>query len=479
MNIAKPIEATGFFWLPGDATNQIPGSLHISVSGDAELHLSRYWDSPNRALDGPFMDTLENFDRFVGIVRIENRSNNVTLENCFIKTRSVPWGVGIATAIIVVNDVFLGHRYEANQEIKFSEIRFSVEGLSEWFAGPQFNVEHEFGDNKDQKSIKLEYSPPDKITFPLSDCKMELEISLDVSLSYEISNIEPKITNKTYISLKSKSLRSFEEFRSLVSKLHNFFCFAIYETVSLVSVTAFSSELTKNLYDEKIRMQPVNIYYCSLPRSQFTSKLSTNLMLLPYPKISKNFRDIINKWLVNYDIHRSLLDHYFCTQFGSNGYVDGKFLLLVQGIESMHRESTNDTYMNQHEFESLVTKAVEIMPKEHQNWFKDKLTFANELTLRRRLKDMLQPFWMFFENNERPKRKKYIISTIVQTRNYLTHYNSDLRRTSVESLKLYYLIQNIEVLFQLHLLQRIGLNRNSIRSIIDDNRKFSNKLKDN
>ena len=49
MRLSEPIEKHGFFWLPDDAENQVPGILRISESGDITSMISGYTHSTNAA----------------------------------------------------------------------------------------------------------------------------------------------------------------------------------------------------------------------------------------------------------------------------------------------------------------------------------------------------------------------------------------------------------------------------------------------
>lgn len=45
MRLSEPIEKHGFFWLPDDAENKIPGILRISESGEITVEVSQFSES--------------------------------------------------------------------------------------------------------------------------------------------------------------------------------------------------------------------------------------------------------------------------------------------------------------------------------------------------------------------------------------------------------------------------------------------------
>lgn len=78
-----------------------------------------------------------------------------------------------------------------------------------------------------------------------------------------------------------------------------------------------------------------------------------------------------------------------------------------------------------------------------------KLKYGNEPSLRQRLKSLcggLEPIY------GSAKAIKALISKIVTTRNYLTHYDHELKSDAAQGRALYRLIIAMEILFQLQLL---------------------------
>ena len=72
---------------------------------------------------------------------------------------------------------------------------------------------------------------------------------------------------------------------------------------------------------------------------------------------------------------------------------------------------------------------------------------------------------------------KSFISGIVDTRNYLTHYSSDLQSSAVKGKNLIFLNEKLEALFQLHLLRLMNLNSDEISEIANNHYSLNVKLK--
>ena len=75
------------------------------------------------------------------------------------------------------------------------------------------------------------------------------------------------------------------------------------------------------------------------------------------------------------------------------------------------------------------------------------------------------------------KDRKTFINRIVNTRNYLTHYDINLKSTACSGEQLFDICMKMECPFQLHFMREIGFSDEQIRAIVENNYKFKQKLK--
>lgn len=100
-----------------------------------------------------------------------------------------------------------------------------------------------------------------------------------------------------------------------------------------------------------------------------------------------------------------------------------------------------------------------------------KLKFGNEYTLARRLKDL------FTGIDERlsslvTDRVDSFIWKIVNTRNYITHYNIGLKTAALLGIEIFYACQRLRILLTILLLQSIGLSDEVIVEQVFKNRRI-------
>ena len=465
MQLSKPIEKSGVFWLPEDTENRVPGILRISESGKVTLEISYSLNSS----EGPSGFPLEgpenrNLNRVVGIID----NNSITLDECFYKDRNTSLTGGVSTSIIYANRAFIGVNYDEEEKISFSEIIFSIDSLDEWLSISGFRVESNWKENGDLENASIHFSPPEEISFNLPD-----GIELKFIFLWSWNSTEVRINQKAYISLKSKKLRPIEYFLDLVSKLHNFLCFAIDKTVSLDSVTGYSSEITQEIWEGKKDEIQIEGYYRSVPYSEIETEIHWSDMLFSYKEVADEFEEILTKWIENYEIYGPAFNLYFASVFSGQKYLEWKFLSLAQGIETLHRRNSQEMEMPEEEFIKIKENVLEVIPDEKQKWLAVRLKHANELSLRKRIKQMIKPFKDLFGNG---RERDLFIRKVVDTRNYLTHYDSGLETEAASRKSLWKLCMKLEALFQLHFLRLIGMDIESIKSIANKNPTLRHKL---
>ena len=461
MRLSEPMEKSGFFWLPEDAENQVPAILRISKTGEVTLEVICFSD-PNfgpyvfkerRLGDTPDEDIITSIDRIVGIID----DGLITLDDCFYVNPLGHWLGETSTSIIHAHFAFIGFHFEEGEEVTLSKLTFSVEGLDEWLLISGIRRYH----NLEEKSVSIHFDLPQEIAFHLPD---GIELKLTFSwYTHDVTNVtEARITQKAYISLVSEKLRPVEYFLDLVFKLHNFLCFAIDKTVSLDSIIGYSSEKAQ-----------IEVYYQSTPFSEEKSKIYLPDMLFSYRGLADQIEEILTKWLESYKIYEPAFNLYFASVSSGQRYMEWKFLSLSQGIETLHRRNYKETQMSEEEFKNLVDTILQTIPQDRKDWMARKLKYANELSLRKRIKQMIEPFKNLFGNQ---KKCRSFIDKVVDTRNYLTHYDSGLATKAASGEGLWKLCMKLEALFQLHFLQLIEMDLESIRSIVNENYALRNKL---
>lgn len=459
MRIKEQFKKSGYFWLPQNEDKKIPGTLFISDGGKAELEVVGLFEESNF-----FLNKNDNLSRIVGHVE---KDGFVTLDGCFYRKKNFSFG-GIAKSLLHVDTVISGVAYGKDEAVVFNTVSFAAEGISEWVAITGIDVTY----SNDYKTASINYIAQDEIIYNLSN-GFKLHIFFGYTFPGSPNTTEARITHQTYFKLSSEADIEFSEFGKIIHQITYLLCFAVDSTVTIFDVSATSSELNIEVSKDKTRPANIKLYYQSRPFSEDAPKIDTDKMLFRFSDIRENAERVFNKWLSIYSVIRPSLGLYFSAVSGDHKYLDGRFLALAQGLETYHRRTSNETLMDKTEYRAIVASLLWSCPKPNRKWLRERLLHGNEINLGQRIKRIVEPYKAHLGNS---KQRNKIIRGVVNTRNYLTHYSSELEHDSVRGLELWVLCQKMEAVFQLHLLQQLGFEESDLQRILSNNYKLKQKF---
>lgn len=459
MRVEEEYIKTGFFWLPEKSDEKVPGVLTIEDGGNITLEIVGLFDNEKDAFNEDF-----NLGRVIGCVE---KDGLVTLEDCFYTKKNMPFG-GISKSKICVNKALCCVAYEKYEEITFNTLSFSVDCIDEWVGVSGIKVDTDWKNS----TATISYDPPASIEIELDE-GMKLEIGFIYTLPGFPNTTEAKISQRAYFKIKSDSLKPLNKFIEYVYKITNLMCFAIDATVSIKNVSATSNEIKSDVGNGNMSPVSIGIYYSSTPYTKAVPDNGWHRMLFTYGAIKSNASDVFTNWIKAYEEISPALNLYFSTKNGAQKYLDGKFLALAQGLETYHRRTSTEKLMDSSKFDSLVSVIMENCPENDKEWLSGRLMHGNEINLGKRLKRIIEPFKDKLGNSG---TRSKLLRKIVDTRNYLTHYNDELRDKAASGKELWSLCRKMEVIFQLHFLKVIGFNDSEIDGVLENCYPLKQKL---
>lgn len=459
MKIKEEIKKTGTFWIPS-FTEPVRGVLSISNERAIELEVAQSLVHDPASIVGSFTN-LDNEFQVIGHIQ---EFGFLILDGCYVSNSGFQLNLGqIQTSKkIWATRVFTGFphpKYLQNGIPSFNTFKFSVEGIDEWIwiHGIDQKIDEE-------QTITISCKYPENIPFALNN-GMRLEITFDMGNTESLRGPwERGVCQKAFFKLISDDAQELEAFLSIAHKIVDLLCFTINQTVSLDSMSATSNGLNHTIREDitqpaKIDIYDPDVYYYSKDQP----KIDRNQMLFGFSDIQDGAEEMINKWIDSYEQYEHVFNLYFQAQLRPQPSLEVQFLSLAQGLEAYHRESCDDKYMEDDEFKPLRRKVIKEFPKKDRDWFAARLNRANELSLRDRIRRMVEVFNNFFGEEE----KALFIDLFVGTRNSLTHPSSDLESRAAKGENLYILCLKTELLFELYFLNIMGFSAEQIQSIAD------------
>ena len=444
MQLPEPIETYGYFWLAENPDNRLTGVLRISARGEASLETFGAFDADHAIHPRQLMG------KKFHILGVTDKKGPVTLVDCVITQQNVVVNVEqLVKSSLHVDRVFCGAHFDTG-EVCFSGMTFAVEGLDEWFSFHHFPFSHEMGP---AGQMSVTYSPPEPITFQLPD---DLSIGFHMGDRTSSSLFQETITTQMGISVESSRMRAFSDFMQVLQKIKNFLCLVFDRSVSFTSITGFRRELNAppTAHDKAV------IYGRFDPYDLQKEDISAGNFLISFHEMADNIHEYLPRWLERYEEYEPTFNLYFAVTANRFMHLEGGFLFLVHGIESLHRRSSSETKMPVEEFNSRVDSIVQITPEPWKSWVRDRLRYTNALSLRKRIEQMVAPFDNLFGSESACKA---FVNQVVDTRNYLTHYDEGIKERAVtDAGELRRLRSKLEALVQLHLLRLLEIDHDHI-----------------
>jgi hypothetical protein len=145
-------------------------------------------------------------------------------------------------------------------------------------------------------------------------------------------------------------------------------------------------------------------------------------------------------------------------------YLQNQLLSLTQAIETYHRREIGGQYLSDDEFEEFYDELCEVIPDQFDESFQDHLQkgtfrYANEYSLRKRLSQLVSEQENILD--ELPMDIEASVNEIVNTRNYLTHYDEGISPRA-DTDELHPLILRLRAILETVLLSNLGIPEDQI-----------------
>lgn len=449
MRIKEEVIREGEFWIADNIDEVVRGRLYIRENQTILLELDGALDAAS------FFNGNTVIKRINGVVEKEGE---VTLEGCLYKRVNLTGGIG-EKSLIHVNCAFLGYAFKQGEEIEFDSLSFSVDHLEEWVGITGISFDHK-PNEKDVYAIN--YSRPKDIVIKL-DSGYELKIAFGYAFKGTSSLKETKVEHITSLVIEGGKPIHYEELSNLAHDVVKFISLAFEKPLVISRVRGRKKVQTE---EGSQVVDFISIYYKSSRYNADVNDLEVNDMIFQFRDVADNASHHFNKWMKACKELSPSISLYFSSAAGQHGVIEARFISLVQGLETYHRANSYDKKMPQDIFEGLVIHLINNCPDEHKDWLRGRLSHGNEVNLMARMKSVISSLEGIIGNK---KVLKGLSREIVDTRNYLTHYNPDLKGKAASGKRLVQLNYFLELVFLAHFLKIIGFDDENIKMFYERN----------
>jgi hypothetical protein len=178
-----------------------------------------------------------------------------------------------------------------------------------------------------------------------------------------------------------------------------------------------------------------------------------------YDDLVDDYQEIFSSWFENDKMQESinlLIQKNFLKLSPENYFLNTSF-----SLETLHRTHFKNNVYEIEEFEEIKKGIIEKLSPAEKKLFIDKLQYANEPSLRKRLKYFKDDFSLVLKGDYNVNN---LIGKIVETRNYLVHRGD--KKDVLEINQMPAIAKVLENIVKLNIFRLIGVNENKIHNKI-------------
>lgn len=455
----EEFEYKGIWWLPDKPDKEVTGTLRFTPVGGAILDLI-----------GSFQD-IENMNKKLKpeiILGVSSNGKNITLYKCF-ETKSSFNFSGFQTSSFYADLVFIGAHFQKSEDIKFKSIFVHYLHLDEWVNISGFDIKHLW----EEKEVIIKYKLPEPFRADIND-GLKIYINFQFTWqSFSFVQKETTIKQKTEIKIETSEDKSFEDYRKIIYHIQKFLTLGIMEPVHPLAITGLT-EANKETIEDETHYPPVEVYYKLPYFPKGYNPLLPDNMLFTFKDISNRFESFLRNWFEKIDLLEPVYNLYFATLYNPHMYLEHRFLNLIQAIESFHQHTNEGKYLSDEDYNMVYNALVTAIPEGIKSDLKDRLReylkYGNEFSLRKRLKEIFDKYQEIIDRFI--EDKKTFIEKVVNTRNYLTHHDKDLKKRAANGEDLYHLTQKLKMCLEICLLTELGFSSEEIKALYSRNRRY-------
>lgn len=430
----------GVFYLI-DSKEAIPGTVTITEGQDIFLEVHGVF---HEGISPP-----KNFD----ILGVLEDYSHITLQNSIYLRKSI--SNMIPTASLRSDRAILDQHILRDNIPLFNEISFSTTQLIEWLGLSAINVEF----NDPSCLINIDIIEP--IEHQINDTE-KICIYFGTSGPSKPVGSTLQVTQTAYICYVCANAMSIDDLYKKAYCIRDFISLGIDQCISMSDVVVSSPDT----YDSHILYHGLRVFQKDLNFQYLLEKKSKKIdMLFTYHCIRDRFESILKNWINIYCQHIDPIELYFSIVAHNFNELEKDFLHYAQGLESLYREvHSEDSYIPTEEFDALVETLVNSCPEKHRDWLKSKIKFANTITFRDLIKDLINNrSYDFFGN---AKCRKKLSENITSCRNVLTHKGKNSIQDHLQGQNIKDLRACTGLIFKIFLMTLSGIPEKDIKKFI-------------
>jgi hypothetical protein len=452
-------EYRGFFWLPATPDRRLSGTLRFSEKTIELQLLGTLGDHPATGIAAPpFLPAC--------ILGMTEGSKRLTLHNCAQTSTSTNLITGIGASTLNAQHLLIGGHYARDADLQFHSMTLTFANLEQWIAHRAFvsaPVAEERPDGS--KSFVAEYIQPPKQTFTVDPIESTISITSDLTHA-GIGDLQQEVrTHTARLELEPRTAKHLWCYAERIRQLQNLLTLLMGQATVPLHVTL------RGPVDARLpqRSEQIELFFNpgfgNVDKANHPAKMLT---LFPYIEATR-FATVLTQWFGRQVLLENVCNLFFGVIYNEFLYIQFSFLGLVQALETYCRNTQHGLYVSETDYkviaEALIAAIPSTTPRDLRESLKrGKIKYGNEYSLRKRLRCLLCSLEDDTVRMITDKPSEFC-ENVVATRNYYTHYTSELESEAFSDAELVRACLRLRVLLTVVLFKEIGLEEALIREI--------------
>lgn len=350
----------------------------------------------------------------------------------------------------------------------YTSVNFYIPGLEAWLSKPA--IEEQSSIDPESKRITNSFiiNPPNPEKTPASHISSVLEWGFSTSIApNKFTSLE--VTVHGWVSIHPQTPQSLEWFLDQHAKLATLLALMAGAPMPARAIHASIGSLTNFPLSVLVTIQQAEPCKLKHPLDFF----------VPRGVLGPIFPAIIEQWFL--EINSVLIPSQLAlaTLSTENLWLHVKFLSLMQALEGFHRGRFQGNYMEESEYEKIKSTISSSIPasvaNDHRDALRSRIRYGNQISLSKRLNEL--------RNYIGDSLAALIISADskiprnwIDTRNYLSHWDEELRPFAIDGQEMYNANIRIENFLRVLYLLTAGIPHEIIHRSLNNSSRTSQQL---
>jgi hypothetical protein len=372
-------------------------------------------------------------------------------------------GSGLVEKTIVALRVFQGMHIPSDSVTPFQSATLRHPFLKAWLSvsGIQSELLPDL-------NFRLEYKKPAPLEIRLDDGTLLLLYTWASPVHLAPFEVEARITEIAQLEVLPPSPKDLAFFDGIATSLQ--------ALLALASRSVFSSTpfyLKASFSPREVTPGKLRYPYGMVLRKQVYS--SREAPSNPFLDMTFDATDLgadlvpsLKRWFQSKSLLGPVLE-LFTTATANLGFLEERFLGLTQALETFHRRTMAGTFMDQEIYDRdifpiLIGAIPNSLSKDHRTSLKSRLRFGNEVSLRRRIRELIRRHLASLQ--ELFELTPAVGDEIVDMRNSLTHLPLGVSYESIDIPNLAFLASICSRLLEFLLLEVLGFSAEQVLNLV-------------